>query len=325
MAQSGAGERLVEVTGLRVQFASESGPIRAVDGVDLTIPAGRTVALVGESGCGKSVTALSLCRLNPEPPARYAGGAILYRGSDILAMDRKRLAGVRGGEIAYIFQDPGASLNPVFRVGAQIAEAVHLHQPDLDADAEAIRLMGLVGLPDPARRARAYPHELSGGMQQRAMIAMALGCRPRLLVADEPTTALDVTIQAQILELLAGLQAEFEMAVLLITHNLGLVADVSHAIYVMYAGRIVEAGPTERVLLEPAHPYTRALLAAVPRLEGGRERRAGIPGTVPHPARLPPGCRYHPRCPKAESLCRDREPDLTRAGEGHEVRCHFWK
>jgi oligopeptide/dipeptide ABC transporter ATP-binding protein len=316
---------LLEVRNLRTFFGTAADPIRAVDGVSFSVREGETVALVGESGCGKSVTALSLSRLVPQPPGYFAGGQILYRGRDVLAMGEAELRHVRGKEIAYVFQEPGESLNPVFRVGYQIAEAIRLHRGDAPVRDEVIRLMNLVGLPDPERRMDAYPHELSGGMQQRAMIAMALACSPSLLVADEPTTALDVTIQAQIMELLGSLQKQLGMAVVLITHNLGLVADVAHRINVMYAGRIVESGPAVDVLKAPAHPYTRALLKAVPRLEGTGERLEGIEGTVPNPGRLPGGCKFHPRCSICQAVCREKEPDVEAVAEGHTVKCHFWR
>ncbi|MDD5678824.1 MAG: ABC transporter ATP-binding protein, partial [Kiritimatiellae bacterium] len=258
-------------------------------------------------------------------PGYVAGGSIRFAGRDVLAFDQARLRQMRGAEIAYIFQEPATSLNPVFRVGWQIAEALKLHRPDIAVRDEVISLLKRVGLPDPERRLNAYPHELSGGMQQRIMIAMALACRPRLLVADEPTTALDVTIQAQILDLLVSLQDELGMAMLLITHNLGLVAGVARRVNVMYAGRIVERGPVEKILGNSAHPYTRGLMAAVPRLSGGKNRMAGIPGAVPNPARLPSGCPFHPRCPKAQALCRREDPIETTITEDHRVRCHFWK
>lgn len=318
-----ANGSLLEVRGLKTYFGSPARPVRAVDGISLDIADGTTVALVGESGCGKSVASLSLARLVPEPPGFYAGGSILFRGRDVLRMTERELADMRGREISYVFQEPGSSLNPVFRIGYQIGEAVRLHRRGVNVKDEVLRLMNMVGLPEPERRMRAYPHELSGGMQQRAMIAMALACRPRLLVADEPTTALDVTIQAQILELLAALQAELGMAVLLITHNLGLVADRAHFVNVMYAGRIVERGPTADVLGRPAHPYTQGLLAAVPRLAGAAERMTGIPGGVPHPARLPEGCKFAPRCPRAQDRCRAVEPELAEAGRGRMARCWF--
>jgi oligopeptide/dipeptide ABC transporter ATP-binding protein len=316
---------LLEVKNLQTFFGTAADPVRAVDGVSFVVREGETVALVGESGCGKSVTALSLSRLVPQPPGYFAGGEILYRGRNVLAMGEAELRHVRGKEISYVFQEPGESLNPVFRVGHQIAEAIRLHRGEAPVREEVIRLMNLVGLPEPEQRMDAYPHELSGGMQQRAMIAMALACSPSLLVADEPTTALDVTIQAQIMELLGSLQRQLGMAVLLITHNLGLVADVAHWINVMYAGRIVESGPAEDVLSRPAHPYTRALLRAVPRLEGTEGRLEGIEGNVPNPARLPGGCKFHPRCAMCQAVCREKEPGIETVAKGHTVKCHFWR
>jgi oligopeptide/dipeptide ABC transporter ATP-binding protein len=315
---------LLDVQDLRVWFRSRGQPIRAVEGVSLRMRPGETVALVGESGSGKTVTALSLARLVPDP-GYCAGGRILFMGEDVITMRPQRLRQLRGAEISYIFQEPATSLNPVFKVGYQIAEAIKLHRRDADARRETIELMRLVGLPTPEQRMNAYPHELSGGMQQRVMIAMALACHPKLLIADEPTTALDVTIQAQILDLLKSLQGQLHMSILLITHNFGLVADVAHWVYVMYAGRIVEAGPTETVLTKPAHPYTKALLNAVPRLAGRGERMSGIEGTVPNPARLPPGCPFNPRCPSARDLCREREPADEAIDEEHRVRCHYWR
>ena len=319
---------LLEVQQLKTWFGAGPKPVRAVDGVSFSVPEKATVAVVGESGCGKSVMALSLARLVPEPPGFYEAGRILFDGENVLEMDRKRLGQLRGREIAYVFQEPGAALNPVLRVGYQVMESVRLHRPSVDPAKEAGRLLEMVGLPDPSRQLRAYPHELSGGMQQRAMIAMALACEPKLLVADEPTTALDVTIQAQILELLGDLQKRLGMSVLLITHNLGLVADVAKTVNVMYAGRIVESGRVEDVLAQPCHPYTRGLLDAVPRLdgaEGGGEVK-GIAGTVPNPKELPHGCKFAPRCNRAQDKCRDMEPDLSTLGEGageRTVRCHF--
>ncbi|MFH1970313.1 MAG: ABC transporter ATP-binding protein [Verrucomicrobiota bacterium] len=315
---------LLDVDQLSVFFRTRTEPVRAVNGVSFSVAPGETVALVGESGCGKSVTALALTRLVAEP-GYVAGGSIRFAGRDVLAMDSARLRQMRGAEIAYIFQEPATSLNPVFRVGWQIAEALHLHRADVAVREEVINLLNRVGLSDPERQLSAYPHELSGGMQQRVMIAMALACRPRLLVADEPTTALDVTIQAQILDLLVRLQGELGMAMLLITHNLSLVADVARRVNVMYAGRIVERGPVEKILSQPTHPYTRGLMAAVPRLSGGKTRMAGIPGAVPNPARLPAGCPFHPRCPKAQPLCGQADPIETIITEDHRVRCHFWK
>lgn len=320
-----ANKALLEVEDLRTYFRAGAEPVRAVDGVSFAVRQGETVALVGESGCGKSVTALSLARLVSQPPGYYAGGRVVFAGRDVLAMGEDELRRLRGKEISYVFQEPAESLNPVFRIGYQVGEAIRLHRPGANLREEILGLLRLVGLPDPEQRMDAYPHELSGGQQQRAMIAMALACSPKLLVADEPTTALDVTIQAQIMQLLRSLQEQLGMAVLLITHNLGLVADVAHRINVMYAGRIVEAGPAESVLSSPKHPYTRALLDAVPRLEGVSGRLRGIEGNVPNPGALPPGCKFHPRCPKCQAVCREREPAEESAGEGHVVKCHFWR
>ncbi len=314
---------------MKTWFEADKDLVKAVDGVSFNIDPGETVALVGESGCGKSVTAMSLARLIPQPPGFYAGGEILFNGEDVLKMSGQRLSELRGKDISYVFQEPGTSLNPVFRTGDQIMEALELHRKDVDARIETVKLMAMVGLPDPETRMRAYPHEMSGGMQQRVMIAMALACRPKLLVADEPTTALDVTIQAQILELLSSLQKELRMAVLLITHNLGLVADTARSVYVMYSGRVVESGLAEDVLSKPAHPYSRGLLDAVPRLgiegkPGERPARMkGIPGSVPHPAHLPEGCKFAPRCSKAQDVCKKVEPEMKHISEGHCVRCHF--
>ena len=316
---------LLQVKDLRISFEVGDSPVRAVDGVSFSMQKGETVALVGESGCGKSVTSSALARLVPEPPGVYDSGEVVYEGQDVLEMDERDLRALRGNEISYIFQEPSTSLNPVFRVGYQIGEAIRLHRKGVNVDHEVVRLLTLVGIPDPEKRMRAYPHELSGGMQQRVMIATALACSPNLLVADEPTTALDVTIQAQILELLGSLQDQLGMAVLLITHNLGLVADVAHYINVMYAGRIVESGPTREVLSNPRHPYTRGLLDAVPRLEGTKGRLKGIPGSVPNPAHLPSGCKFHSRCPHKREECEVSEPDIEICEGGRQVRCHFWR
>lgn len=314
---------LLRVADLQVFFGQGDRAARAVDGVSFDLSAGETLALVGESGSGKSVTALSLARLVPAPPGRYQGGRILYRGRDVLHLADRDLRALRGGEVAYVFQEPSSSLNPVFRVEAQIREVLRLHRPAADTTAEVASLLACVGLPDPGPVARKYPHELSGGMQQRVMLAMALAARPHLLVADEPTTALDVTVQAQILALLASLQRQFGMAILLITHNLGLVAEIAHRVAVMYAGRIVEQGPVADVLRHPRHPYTRALLAAVPRLEGAVGTVQGIEGMVPDPRRLPAGCAFHPRCAFARERCRVEAP-LENVDGARLVRCHFW-
>ena len=317
-------ENLLSVNDLRVYFRTRAEPIRAVDGVDFDVLDGETVALVGESGCGKTVTALALTRLAPAP-GYYAAGAILFDGKNVCELDSAELSRLRGAEISYIFQEPSSSLTPGFTVGYQIEEALRLHRRGLDVREEALRLLNVVGIADAAHRLRSYPHELSGGMQQRVMIAMALACRPKLLVADEPTTALDVTVQAQILDLLARLQAELGMAILLITHNLGIVAGMARRVNVMYAGRIIESGPTEEILTAPAHPYTRGLLAAVPRLRSAGKRMNSIPGTVPNPAALLGGCPFHPRCPLADDLCRQSEPDIKNISATRGVRCHYWK
>jgi ABC-type dipeptide/oligopeptide/nickel transport system ATPase component len=268
---------MLEVQDLKVAFSTEEGDVRAVDGVSFSVGAGETVALVGESGSGKSVTALALTRLLPSPPARYEGGRVLFEGRDTLAMSPRELRAVRGARIAYVFQEPSTSLNPVFRVRTQVAESLRLHRPEVKRPREEVlRLLDLVGIRDPARVAEAYPHQLSGGMQQRAMIAMALACRPALLVADEPTTALDVTVQAQILDLLRDLRRRLGMAVLLITHNFAIVSHFADRVLVMYRGRLVEQGPARDVLRRPRHAYTSALLDCIPRLGVHRRRLAAI-------------------------------------------------
>ena len=318
---------LLAVEDLRVVFDTEEGVIPAVDGVSFSIDHGETLALVGESGCGKSVTALSIARLVPEPPGRVAGGRILLAGQNILDLTPRQLQAIRGAKVAYVFQEPAAALNPVFRIGVQIGEAVQLHRR-LRGGAvreEVLRLLQLVGIPAPAERIDDYPHQLSGGMQQRVVIAMALASQPSLLVADEPTTALDVTIQAQILELLQELQQRLGMAVLLISHNLGVVSDVADRLAVMYAGRIVEEGPVARILDAPAHPYTRGLLDSIPRLGQEADRLPAIGGTVPDPLALPAGCKFEPRCPIARADCRAAEPGLEPIGDERRVRCPYWK
>jgi oligopeptide/dipeptide ABC transporter ATP-binding protein len=315
---------LLEINQLQLEFGSGAQAARAVDGLSLRLEAGRTLCLVGESGSGKSVTALSIARLVPSPPARYVGGEILLEGRNVLKMSIRELRAIRGGIVSYVFQDPGASLNPVFRVGSQIKEALKYHRPDLANNAEVLRLLELVGIPAPAARMRSYPHELSGGMQQRVMIAMALASRPKLLVADEPTTALDVTIQAQIIELLCQLRRQLGMAILLITHNLGIVGDLADDVAVMYAGQIVESASARQLLQRPWHPYTQALIRSVPDLGAPVERLAAIPGNVPLPGAFPTGCRFHPRCPRAEASCAVKPPELTAVPEGRQVRCPFW-
>jgi oligopeptide/dipeptide ABC transporter ATP-binding protein len=312
---------LLAIHDLEVEFRLNGRWVRAVDGVSFSIEPGETLCLVGESGCGKSVTALSIGRLLPEPPARYSGGRIEVEGHDILSMSPRELQRIRGGVVSYVFQEPAAALNPVFRVGSQILETLQIHRPAKATQAEVVRLLGDVGIPDPERRARSYPHELSGGMQQRVMIAMAIATEPRLLIADEPTTALDVTIQAQILELLKDLKQRLGMAILLITHNLGLVGEIADRVAVMYAGQIVETAPVGSLLHAPAHPYTRALIQSVPELGHPRERLIAIPGTVPMPGTWPAGCRFAPRCPVVQDDCRTLAPSLKPIAGNRSVRC----
>lgn len=327
-------QSILSVQNLSVEFKLDGGVLPVVGGVSFEVGNGEIVALVGESGCGKSVTCMSLARLLPEPPARYADGKIIFRDElgdwEVLKLSRRKLRWLRGGRIAYIFQEPSSSLNPVFRIGDQIAEAVELHRPEItDIDAECARLLAKVGIPEPEKRLCAYPHEMSGGMQQRVMIAMALASEPKLLVADEPTTALDVTIQAQILDLIRELRADTGMSIIIVTHNLGIVSELADRVMVMYAGQIVESAPTRRVLDTPRHPYTKALLSAVPKIGHRTKRLTTIPGAVPDPADFPAGCRFEKRCaaarglPMAErALCAEPQPwrDFG-AGEG----CRCWR
>jgi len=316
---------LLEIKNLKMDFGKNADALRAVDGVSLAVDVGETVCLVGESGCGKTVTALSIARLVPTPPANYVGGEILLNGQDVLKMSNGELRSIRGGVVSYVFQEPGASLNPVFRIGNQIKESLKLHRPEKATNEEVIRLLKLVGIPAPESRIRNYPFEMSGGMQQRVMIAMALASEPKLLVADEPTTALDVTIQAQILELLSELKQRLGMAILLITHNLGIVGDMADRVAVMYAGQIVELSPAKELLRRPLHPYTRALMASVPKLRSDADRLSAIPGNVPRIGDFPPGCRFAPRCVMARPECSKAIPELVEVEAGRFVRCPFWK
>jgi len=313
---------LLEVRDLRVSFFTPRGEVRAVDGVSFTIDEGETFGLVGESGCGKSVTALSLLRLL-DGSGRIVGGDIVFAGRTLLALSEEEMRSLRGDQIAMVFQEPMTSLNPVFTVGYQIGEVLEVHRgmSRKQARAEAIELLRLVEIPEPERRVDAYPHQLSGGMRQRVMIAMALACRPRLLIADEPTTALDVTIQAQILELLAHLQQQFGMAVLFVTHDLGIVAERARRVAVMYAGRIVEEAETATLFRNPLHPYTRGLLRSIPRLGMRVRRLAAIPGSVPDPLALPSGCRFRDRCTYAVARCGEIDPQLEPFGDSRAVAC----
>jgi oligopeptide/dipeptide ABC transporter ATP-binding protein len=317
-ADPAAGTELLRVEGLRTWFYTRAGVLRAVDGVDLSIHTGRTVGLVGESGSGKSVTALSLMRLIDRPGRIEPGSRVLLEGTDLVTLDERAMDRVRGNSISMIFQEPMTSLNPVFTVGDQVAEAVAMHERvgRKGAWAKAIEMLRLVGIPSAERRAHDYPHQMSGGMRQRVMIAMALSCGPKLLIADEPTTALDVTVQAQILELMKELRERFRMSILLITHDLGVVAEMVDEVAVMYAGRIVERGPVAEVLADPQHPYTEALLRSVPVLGMTYEQQPlqAIRGVVPSPHEWPTGCRFEPRCDYAFDRCAQEDPRLFAAG-----------
>ena len=314
---------VLEVRDLRTHFFTDDGAVRAVEGVSFDVGEGETLGVVGESGCGKSVTSLSILRLIPSPPGRIVGGTIRFRGTNLLELSESEMRKIRGNEISMIFQEPMTSLNPVYTCGDQIMEAVRLHQKvgKKEARSRAIEMLRLVGIPSPEQRVDEYPHQLSGGMRQRVMIAMALSCHPAVLIADEPTTALDVTIQAQILELLNRLQKELGMAILLITHDLGVVAETCDRVAVMYAGHIVEYADVDTIFARPRHPYTAGLLGSIPKLGLRTERLKVIPGNVPNPAEFPPGCKFHPRCPVAVERCRVENPPLAPLVPGHDVRC----
>jgi oligopeptide/dipeptide ABC transporter ATP-binding protein len=316
---------LLTVEDLQTHFFTEEGVVRAVDGISLSIRPGETLGLVGESGCGKTVTALSILRLIPDPPGRIVGGTISLEGKDLVRLPEEEIREIRGKVISMIFQEPMTSLNPVFTVGEQVAEGIRHHQKVSKREAweRAIEVLRRVKIPDPARRAQEYPHQLSGGMRQRVMIAMALALNPKLLIADEPTTALDVTIQAQILELLLALKEEMKMAVLLITHDLGVVAETAERVVVMYAGRVVEEASVQQLFDNPLHPYTQGLLESLPKLEAGkgRQRLVAIPGLVPNLLELPRGCKFAPRCPKVIAECWPTEPELREVRPGHWARC----
>jgi len=320
-------QTVLEVKNLQTVFFTNSGLFRAVDDVSFSVRRGETLAIVGESGCGKSVSALSIMRLVPNPPGRIVGGSVVLEGTDLLELDEAQMRQVRGNRISMIFQEPMTSLNPVMRIGDQITEAVRLHRDMTRQQAweQAVEMLRLVRIPEPARRALEYPHQLSGGMRQRAMIAMALACRPALLIADEPTTALDVTIQAQILALVLELQQELGMALILITHDLGVVAQTAQRVIVMYAGRKVEEADVEVLFADPRHPYTRGLMAsipAVPSFQGKADARlTEIPGTVPSLISLPEGCAFAPRCSLAIARCRESYPPLQDWGGGHWAAC----
>ncbi len=319
---------LLEIENLQTHFRTMDGVNRAVDGVSFAVKAGETLAVVGESGCGKSVTAMSILRLIPEPPGKIAG-AIRFQGRDLLKLSDREMRAIRGNEISMIFQEPMTSLNPVLTVGRQIGETLRLHQRLSNAQAEerAVEMLRLVGIPEPGRRAREYPHQLSGGMRQRVMIAIALACNPKLLIADEPTTALDVTIQAQILDLMRDLKTRVGAAIVLITHDLGVVAEVAERVVVMYAGKKVEEAPVGALFRSPRHPYTQGLLGSVPKLgsslTGETSRLAEIPGLVPSLKQKIPGCVFASRCPKATDFCRAVAPGLEEKAPGHIAACHY--
>ena len=316
-------EPLLKVTALRTVFETRAGEATAVDGVSFAIGKGETVGIVGESGCGKSVTALSIMGLVPSPPGRIKSGRVEFEGRDLLSLSAREMREIRGDDIAMIFQEPMTSLNPVFTVGSQISEAIRIHRGVDKATAhnDAVRMLDLVEIPAAAARANDYPHQLSGGMRQRVMIAMALSCDPKLLIADEPTTALDVTIQAQILELLDSLKEKLGMAVMLITHDLAVVAEQAARVLVMYAGRIVESGPVNDVLRHPLHPYSKGLLAAQPALAEPGKPLETIRGIVPQLTNLPKGCRFNDRCDFVEAGCRENDPELQPINETRSVAC----
>jgi len=321
---------LLEIEDLSVSFVGEAGPVQVTDGVSLSIVAGETLALVGESGCGKSVTAGAVMRLLPHPAGRITAGSIRLRGRDLLSLPPQAMYRLRGSEVAMVFQEPMTCLNPVHTALSQVVEVLKLHRPDVrhrERRAEAMRLLEEVELPDLNRRAAVYPFQLSGGMRQRAMIAMALSCNPSLLIADEPTTALDVTIQAQILELMRGLQKRLGMAVMFITHNLGVIAQIADTVAIMYLGQVVEYGPVREILRNPKHPYTVDLLRAVPRLgKTAGQRLVAIEGSIPSPFQRPSGCPFHPRCSRAMAgRCEVHMPAITKLADKHSVRCLLYE
>jgi len=317
-------EKVLEVKDLRTYFYTEDGEVRAVDGLRYDVKKGESVGLVGESACGKSVSALSIMRLIPYPPGIIVGGEVIFKGQDLLKISEGEMRHIRGNRIAMIFQEPMTSLNPVLTIRRQLSEALELHRgmDKKTAAGEAVKLLQLVGLPDAESRVGDYPHQFSGGMQQRIMIAMALSCNPELLIADEPTTSVDVTVQAQLLELIDNLRAQFGTSVIIITHNLGVVARYADRVNVMYAGRLVETAPTDVLYGEPKHPYTMGLLASVPRLDLARKRKLSVvDGLPPNLARLPKGCAFCPRCYLAIDRCREEKPELEEVGEGHYSAC----
>lgn len=317
---------ILEVKGLKTHFHTKRGISKAVDGIDFTLKKGETLGIVGESGCGKSMTSLSILRLIPSPPGKIAGGQILFKGKDLVSLSEDEMRKIRGNEISMIFQEPMTSLNPVIPVGEQIAEALRLHQKMGKKDAwdKAVEMLKLVGIPSPEKRAKQEPFQLSGGMRQRVMIAMALACTPEVLIADEPTTALDVTIQAQILELIKDLQTKLGMGVIMITHDLGVVAETCDTVAVMYAGNIVEHAPTNKIFSDPKHPYTQGLIASLPKIHEDQDELQTIEGSVPSPYNMPTGCRFASRCPFKQPICHERQPELAALPDGVKVRCWMY-
>ncbi|WRP07598.1 ABC transporter ATP-binding protein [Rossellomorea aquimaris] len=317
---------VLEVKNLKTHFTSKKGVTKAVDGIDFVLHEGETLGIVGESGCGKSMTSLSILRLVPAPPGKIVDGTIELKGKDILKMSESELRKVRGNQISMIFQEPMTSLNPVIPVGEQIAEAVRIHQKlgKKEAWKKAVEMLELVGIPSPEQRAKQEPFQLSGGMRQRVMIAMALACNPEVLIADEPTTALDVTIQAQILELMKDLQRKLNMGIIFITHDLGVVAELCDKVAVMYAGQVVEYSSTEQLFSNPKHPYTNGLLSSLPKLHEDQAELETMPGSVPSPYDMPKGCRFSPRCALATARCHEEEPQLTSSKDGSQIRCFLY-
>ncbi|URJ44448.1 ABC transporter ATP-binding protein [Paenibacillus polymyxa] len=315
--------QLLEVTNLRTEFKTAAGTIRAVDGVDLSVSKGETLGIVGESGCGKSITSLSIMQLLPKGLGKIAAGEVRFNGENILDFSERKMRSIRGNEMAMIFQEPMTSLNPVFKIGKQIAESARYHHGVSKHKAKdmAVDMLTKVGIPRPEKVAASYPHELSGGMRQRVMIAMAMVCNPKLLIADEPTTALDVTIQAQILDLMRELQKSEGTSILMITHDLGVVAEMCDRVVIMYAGKVVEETDVKTLFKDPKHPYTQSLLASLPQLNSDQERLASIPGQVPNPLDMPKGCRFAPRCQFAKEICHAEAPELTEVEPGHKSRC----
>ena len=316
---------LLDVRNLKVHFYTDEGTVPAVDGVSFQVNAGETLGIVGESGCGKSQTSLAIMGLIPMPPGKVVGGEIFFKDNDLLKKSEKEMRQIRGNEVSMIFQEPMTSLNPVFTIGDQIMEAIILHQKvsEKEARTKAAEMLRLVGISSPEKRLDEYPHQLSGGMRQRVMIAMALSCNPSLLIADEPTTALDVTIQAQILDLMRSLQQEIGMGIMLITHDMGVIAEMAENVVVMYAGKVVEQAAVKEIFANPLHPYTNGLLGSIPKLHQETERLEAISGVVPNPYQMPTGCRFNPRCQYAQEICRQQEPHLVEYADNHFAAC--WK